>query len=73
MTTPWGEKVTSENCWRDYPRPHMVRKGWTCLNGDWDYAVTPIISDTTRSPCTRAEACPSPSISPLMLRRARTD
>ena len=36
MTTTWGEKVTSDNCWRDYPRPQMVRDNWTCLNGDWD-------------------------------------
>lgn len=21
MLTPWGEKVTSENAWRSYPRP----------------------------------------------------
>jgi len=40
MLTSWGEKVTSENCWRDYPRPQLVRSNWTCLNGDWDYAVT---------------------------------
>ena len=40
MMTPWGEKVTSENAWRDYPRPQMVREGWTNLNGEWDYAVT---------------------------------
>ena len=33
--TPWGGKVTSENCWRDYPRPQMVRANWTCLNGVW--------------------------------------
>ena len=39
MTTSWGEKVTSENCWRSYPRPQMVREGWTNLNGNWDYAV----------------------------------
>lgn len=42
MMTPWGEKVTSENCWRRYPRPQMERGNWTCLNGDWDYAVTSI-------------------------------
>ena len=42
LTTPWGEKVTSANAWRDYPRPQLVRDGWTCLNGDWDYAVTSV-------------------------------
>ncbi len=48
MTTPWGEKTTSENCWRDYPRPQMVRANWTCLNGDWDYAITAITNTFAR-------------------------
>ena len=42
MMTEWGEKVTPENAWRDYPRPQMVRGNWTNLNGQWDYAVTSI-------------------------------
>ena len=42
MMTPWGEKVTAENAWREYPRPQMVRSNWTCLNGYWDYAITDI-------------------------------
>ena len=40
MMTVWGEKVTPANAWRDHPRPQMVRERWTCLNGEWDYAVT---------------------------------
>ena len=48
MTTTWGEKVTSENCWRSYPRPQMVRDGWTNLNGDWDYAVTSVTNTPGR-------------------------
>ena len=40
MLTPWGESVTGDNAWRDYPRPQMVRGNWTCLNGFWDYAIT---------------------------------
>ena len=48
MLTEWGEKVTSENAWRSYPRPQMVRNAWTCLNGDWDYAVTSITNTTGR-------------------------
>ena len=40
MKTPWGEKVTPANAWREYPRPQMVRAGWTNLNGLWQYAVT---------------------------------
>lgn len=40
IKTPWGEKVTPENAWREYPRPQMVRENWTNLNGIWQYAVT---------------------------------
>ena len=48
MMTPWGEKVTSENCWRGYPRPQLARANWTCLNGDWDYAITAITNTAGR-------------------------
>ena len=48
MTTIWGSRVTSENCWRSYPRPQMVRAGWTNLNGDWDYAVTSVTNTPGR-------------------------
>ena len=48
MMTEWGEKVTSDNAWREYPRPHMVRSGWTCLNGDWDYAITSVTNTPGR-------------------------
>ncbi len=41
MRTEWGEKVTPENVWQEYPRPAMSRENWTNLNGLWDYAVTP--------------------------------
>jgi len=40
MRTPWGEKVTAENAWREYPRPMMRRQQWTNLNGHWNYAIT---------------------------------
>ena len=40
IKTPWGEKVTPENAWREYPRPQMERANWTNLNGLWQYAVT---------------------------------
>lgn len=44
LMTEWGEKVTPENAWREYPRLQMVRdlyEKWQNLNGLWDYAITP--------------------------------
>jgi beta-galactosidase/beta-glucuronidase len=41
LMTAWGEKMTPETAWREYPRPQLVRDAWTNLNGLWDYAVTP--------------------------------
>ncbi len=40
MLTPWGERVTPDNAWREYPRPAMRRESWSSLNGVWQYAVT---------------------------------
>ena len=41
MLTPWGEQVTADNAWREYPRPQMQRSAatWTNLNGYWDYTI----------------------------------
>ena len=39
MMTAFGEKVTAENAWREYPRPQMVRDGWASLNGTWNYTI----------------------------------
>ena len=39
MMTAFGEKVTADNAWREYPRPQMVRDGWTSLNGTWNYTI----------------------------------
>src|SRR5688572_5362933 len=41
LTTQWGEKVTPDNAWKEYPRPHFARDKWINLNGLWDYALTP--------------------------------
>ncbi len=40
LKTKWGEQVTPDNAWREYPRPQFVRARWQNLNGLWDYAIT---------------------------------
>ena len=42
LITQWGQNVTAENAWTEYPRPQMKRDAWSNLNGHWDYAITPI-------------------------------
>ena len=37
--TGWGEELTPENAWREYPRPQLKREAWLNLNGLWDYAL----------------------------------
>ncbi len=41
MMTTWGEGVTVDNAWSEYPRPGFVRERWQNLNGLWDYAIRP--------------------------------
>ena len=41
IMTSWGEQVSPENVWREYPRPQLKRGEWKNLNGLWDYAITP--------------------------------
>ena len=52
LMTVWGEKVTPENAWREYPRPQMVRCGegnhFKILNGEWDYAITSVTNTPGR-------------------------
>jgi len=45
LTTPWTSQVTPQNTHSEYPRPQFVRKDWKSLNGNWDYAITPLFSD----------------------------
>ncbi|MBR5052624.1 MAG: glycoside hydrolase family 2 [Bacteroidaceae bacterium] len=37
VMTPWGEQLTAENVWPEYPRPSMKRQEWMNLNGVWRY------------------------------------
>ncbi len=39
MKTRWGENVTSENVWQEYPRPQLKRGDWINLNGEWQYKI----------------------------------
>lgn len=46
IKTTWGEKLTPENVWSQYPRPQMTRGQidkkdavWKNLNGLWDYSI----------------------------------
>ena len=40
MMTRWGRTIDPEHVLEEYPRPGMVRGGYTNLNGRWDYAIT---------------------------------
>lgn len=39
IMTTWGEEVSPENAWLEYPRPQLKRGEWKNLNGLWDYAI----------------------------------
>lgn len=39
LMTSWGESVTADTAWQEYPRPQMEREDWLSLNGYWDYAL----------------------------------
>ncbi|MBB5441071.1 hypothetical protein HDC92_004776 [Pedobacter sp. AK017] len=40
IKTRWAKDVSPANALKEYPRPQMMRKNWTNLNGLWDYAIT---------------------------------
>lgn len=37
LMTKWGENLTIDNVWAEYPRPSMTRNDWMNLNGVWGY------------------------------------
>jgi beta-galactosidase/beta-glucuronidase len=49
IMTEWGEAITPDNVWKEYPRPQFVRGNWLNLNGLWDYSI---ISKTEPQPVT---------------------
>ncbi len=40
MQTRWAKKIDVKNCFSEYPRMHMQRDSYTCLNGIWQYEIT---------------------------------
>jgi len=49
MTTRWAADAQAGKGWQEYPRPQMTRDAWQNLNGQWDYAITPIASPAPAS------------------------
>ena len=45
LLTRWAKDVNPDKPLPEYPRPQLVRKEWTNLNGLWDYAITPKIDN----------------------------
>ncbi len=41
LKTRWFEEVDRDCPLAEYPRPQLVRENWLCLNGQYDYAITP--------------------------------
>ena len=71
LMTAWAAKVDPNCPLPEYPRPQMVRKEWTNLNGLWDYAITDAArispaSSMERSSChSRVESALSGVMKPL--------
>jgi hypothetical protein len=53
MLTEWGEKLTPDSAWREYPRPALAREQWANLNGLWTYSVSP--KDAAAAPASAGE------------------
>ncbi len=46
IRTQWSETIDKSCPLNDYPRPQMVRGSFQCLNGEYDYAITPLAQQT---------------------------
>ena len=42
LHTPWFENAKKDVPLNDYPTPQLQREDWLCLNGEYDYAITPL-------------------------------
>ncbi len=40
IQTRWAKEVSPDNALPQYPRPQLVRKEWTNLNGLWNFCIT---------------------------------
>ena len=40
LTTSWGENISENQIWQEYPRPIIERDKWSNLNGYWEYTIT---------------------------------
>ena len=49
LMTSWGEKITPENAWREYPRPQLKRSRWENLNGLWEFTIASKGSEKPKS------------------------
>ena len=68
IMTPWGEQLTEENVWPEYPRPSMKRQDWMNLNGVWKYFKRSAINydyETRASSFSKAILVPFPVESAL--------
>lgn len=45
LITRWGETLSPDNVWSEYPRPLLRRSSWLNLNGHWDYTVAPDVAE----------------------------
>jgi hypothetical protein len=39
IMTRWGEELSPDKVWQEYPRPQLARDKWINLNGLWDYTL----------------------------------
>ncbi|MEV6238608.1 AbfB domain-containing protein [Lentzea sp. NPDC051838] len=45
LTTPWTAQVSPTNALPEYPRPQLVRTEWQNLNGVWEFAGAPNLTN----------------------------
>lgn len=46
MLTKWGSSLDKEHILPEYPRPQFKREHFEILNGEWEYAISPVTLQT---------------------------